>query len=115
MIGTSSSGSNGAGSGNETPANYRMYPTNLNPTDTAETQPTATTETTKKVKDYRTFFKDQLDVVSDTFVSIDSNNGHEETMKEMGAGIFDTVEDEVYDAAIDTMKDDCHCAFCTIQ
>lgn len=123
---TGTSGSNGAGSGNETPANYRMYPTTdtLYPTETAETQPTTTTEMTtiavslteeQKVKDYRTFFQEQLSVASDTFVPIDSTNGDEVTMKGMGAGILDTVEDEVQDAVIDTMKDDCHCAFCTIQ
>ena len=39
------------------------------------------TEEEEKVQDYRKFFQEQLDVVSDTFVPIDSiTNGDEETM-----------------------------------
>jgi hypothetical protein len=116
-------GGGSAGSGIETPANYKMYPTTTNHSPTIETaQHTTTTTTTEtkmiaslteeeKVKDYRKFFQEQLDVVSDTFVPIDINNG-EETM---GVGILNPMEDELQDAVIDNMKDDCHCAFCTIQ
>ena len=130
-----SGGGAGSGSSEATQANYKMYPTNTTPNPTIETttQPTTTTTTTEimktiaslteeeeKVKDYRTFFQEQLDVVSDTFVPIDSiTNGDEETMVGMVAAaagsILNTMEDEVQDAVIDNRKDDCHCAFCTIQ
>jgi hypothetical protein len=127
-----SGGGAGSGSSEATQANYKMYPTNTTPNPTIETttQPTTTTTTTteimktiaslteeeEKVKDYRTFFQEQLDVASDTFVPIDSINNGEETMGMVAAGIIlNTMEDELHDAVIDNRKDDCHCAFCTIQ
>ena len=100
-----------------------MYPTTTNnhsPTiETAQHTTTTTNETKtiasltkeEKVKDYRKFFQERLDAASDTFVPIDINNG-EETM---GVGILNPMEDELQDAVIDNMKDDCHCSFCTIQ
>jgi hypothetical protein len=126
---TSSGGGAGSGSSEATPANYKMYPTTT-PTIETTTQPTTTTTTTteimktiaslteeeEKVKDYRTFFQEQLDVASDTFVPIDSIKNGEGTMgMAAAAGILNTMEDEVQDAVIDNRKDDCHCAFCTIQ
>jgi hypothetical protein len=136
MIPTSVSGGAGSGGSSEAiPANYKMYPTTTTPNPTIETttQPTTTTTTTteimktiaslteeeEKVQDYRKFFQEQLDVASDTFVAIDSiTNGDEGTMVGMVAAtgsILNTMEDEGHDAVIDNRKDDCHCAFCTIQ